>query len=276
MLKVSDDRPMHVDDIYELIMEFKKHYRNVFVYQVDEQVFIYRTLSRKEYKDILNDERFNDFEKEEIICDTCLLYPDPNSFDWNDVDAGIPTELMKQIRKNSYLDGKNSRKNILQYYRSEMFDIDNQIICVINEAFPQYDIEEIEDWDVDKMTKYLTRAEWKLTNLRGLEFREPEGEIFDDDDREASVEMERDQGFEDEVPEVVTPKTEEITPHNDEKTIRGGSRKNKLTPEKMREREEFLRKFPMFANDDGERGIDGLAQQSVDVSVPAALQPGMF
>ena len=276
MLKVSDDRPMHVDDIYELIMEFKKHYRNVFVYQVDEQVFIYRTLSRKEYKDILNDDRFNDFEKEEIICDTCLLYPDPNTFDWNDVDAGIPTELMKQIRKNSYLDGKNSRKNILQYYRSEMFDIDNQIICVINEAFPQYDIEEIEDWDVDKMTKYLTRAEWKLTNLRGLEFREPKGEIFDDDDREASVEMERDQGFEDEVPEVVTPKTEEINPHNDEKTIRGGSRKNKLTPEKMREREEFLRKFPMFANDDGERGIDGLAQQSVDVSVPAALQPGMF
>ena len=157
-----------------------------------------------------------------------------------------------------------------------MFDIDNQIICVIHEAFPQYDIEEIEDWDVDKMTKYLTRAEWKLTNLRGLEFREPEGEIFDDDDREASMEMERDQGFEDEVPEVVTPKTEEIKTHNDEKTIRGGSRKNKLTPEKMREREEFLRKFPMFANDDGERGIDGLAQQSVDVSVPAALQPGMF
>ena len=276
MLKVSDDRPMHVDDIYELIMEFKKHYRNVFVYQVDEQVFIYRTLSRKEYKDILNDERFNDFEKEEIICDTCLLYPDPNSFDWNDVDAGIPTELMKQIRKNSYLDGKNSRKNILQYYRSEMFDIDNQIICVINEAFPQYDIEEIEDWDVDKMTKYLTRAEWKLTNLRGLEFREPEGEIFDDDDREASMEMERDQGFKNEVPEAVTPKTEEIKTRDNEKTIRGGSRKNKLTPEKMREREEFLRKFPMFANDDGERGIDGLAQQSVDVSVPAALQPGMF
>ena len=276
MLKVSDDRPMHVDDIYELIMEFKKHYRNVFVYQVDEQVFIYRTLSRKEYKDILNDERFNDFEKEEIICDTCLLYPDPNSFDWNDVDAGIPTELMKQIRKNSYLDGKNSRKNILQYYRSEMFDIDNQIICVINEAFPQYDIEEIEDWDIDKMTKYLTRAEWKLTNLRGLEFREPEGEIFDDDDREASMEMERDQGFENEVPEAVTPKTEEIKPRDNEKTIRGGSRKNKLTPEKMREREEFLRKFPMFANDDGERGIEGLAQQSVDVSVPAALQPGMY
>ena len=44
----------------------------------------------------------------------------------------------------------------------------------------------------------------------------------------------------------------------------------------MREREEFLRKFPMFANDDGERGIEGLAQQSVDVSVPAALQPGMY
>ena len=88
--------------------------------------------------------------------------------------------------------------------------------------------------------------------------------------------MERDQGFEDEVPEVVTTKTEEIKTHNDKTTIRGGSRKNKLTPEKMREREEFLRKFPMFANDDGERGIEGLAQQSVDVGTPAALQAGVY
>ena len=277
MLKVSDDNPMHVDDIYELIMEFKKHYRNVFIYQVDEQVFLYRTLSRKEYKDILNDERFNDFEKEEIICDTCLLYPDPGTFEWDDVDAGIPTELMKQIRKNSYLDGRNARKNILQYYRSEMFDLDNQIICIINEAFPQYDIEEIEDWDVDKMTKYLTRAEWKLTNLRGLAFKDAEGAIFDDDDdREAGMEMEGNEGFEDEAPEVITPKTEEIKTDKREKTIRGGSRKNKLTPDKMREREEFLRKFPMFANDDGERGIEGLAQQSVDVGTPAALQAGVY
>ena len=31
MAKIQDDAPMHVDDLFELIMEFKKQYRNVFV-----------------------------------------------------------------------------------------------------------------------------------------------------------------------------------------------------------------------------------------------------
>lgn len=262
MMKISEDRPMHVDDIFELIMEFKKNHRNVYVYQVDNQVYIYRTLTRKEYREILEDKRFNDFEKEEIICDTCLLYPSPDNMDWDAVDAGVPTELMKQIRKNSYLDGKHSRKSILDFYRSEMYDLDNQIICIISEAFPQYDIEEIEDWDVDKMTKYLTRAEWKLTNLRGLEFKEPEGEFYDDESQEQSISEDQEK----------TIQTEEVTLDNEE-TIRGGSRKDKLTPDKMKEREAFLRQFPQFANDDGEKGIDGLEQSNVDVVSPA-LRPG--
>ena len=265
MLKISDDTPVVVDDIFGLIMEYKKTYRNVFAYQADSQVFVYRTLSRKEYKDVLGDQRFNDFEKEEIICDTCLLYPSPDSIDWDKMDAGIPTELMKQIRKNSYLDGKESRKNLLEFYRSEMYDLDNQIVCIINEAFPQFDIEEIEDWDVDKMMKYLTRAEWKLVNLRGLNYTDPQGAFYDDD--EDATESE--ENFQAEEP---VPQTEEIQV-DDKKTIRGGSRANKLTPEKMKEREEFLKKFPQFANDDGMRGIDGLAQGGVDVTSPA-LRPG--
>lgn len=264
MLKVSEANPVQADDILELVLKFKQKYRNVFIYQADEKIFIYRALSRKEYKDILKDSHFNDFEKEEIICDTCLLYPDSSSFNWDTVDAGIPTELMKQIRKNSYLDGKQSRQNLVDYYRSEMYDLDNQIVCIINEAFPQYDIEDIEDWEMDKMIKYLSRAEWKLTNLRGLQFKEPDGSFYDDEEESQNVYQEQE--------EVIVPKTEEIGV-DEGKTIRGGSRANKLTPEKIREREEFLKKFPQFANDDGMRGIEGLAQSNVDVTSPA-LRPG--
>ena len=69
-----------------------------------------------------------------------------------------------------------------------------------------------------------------------------------------------------------TIQTEEVTLDNEE-TIRGGSRKDKLTPDKMKEREAFLRQFPQFANDDGEKGINGLEQSNVDVVSPA-LRPG--
>lgn len=264
MAKIQDDAPMHVDDLFELIMEFKKQYRNVFVYQVDSQVYIYRALGRKEYKDILSDKRFNDFEKEEIICDTCLLYPSTDTIDWDAVDAGIPTELMKQIRKNSYLDNKKSRKGILDYYRAEMYDLDNQITCIINEAFPQFDIEDIEEWDVEKTMKYLTRAEWKLTNLHGLQFKDAEGDFYGEEGLSAED-------------ETIYPVTQEITPQTprqEQTNLRGGDKRNKLTPDKMREREEFLRKFPMFAgHDDGMDGIKGLEQSGVDTTSPA-LRPG--
>lgn len=264
-MKIQESVSAKQVDIFELIMKFKKRYRNVFVHQIDEQIFIYRALGRKEYKDILTDSRFNDFEKEELICDTCLLYPDKNEIDWDTIDAGIPTELMKQVRKNSYLDDKKSRRNILDFYRAEMHDLDNQITCIINEAFPQIDIEEIEEWDVEKTMKYLTRAEWKLTNLRGLEFRDAQGDFYDGD---ATAEE-------------ITPETEELSVEN-EKTIRGGDKTNKLTPAKAAANknamslEELKAKFPDVDwgnTDNGMQGIDGLAQDSVDITSPA-LRPG--
>ena len=149
-----------------------------------------------------------------------------------------------------------------------MYDLDNQITCLINEAFPNIDIEEIEKWDVDKTTKYLSRAEWKLHNLRGIPFKEAQGAY-----REYSQAQQRKESAS------AGSKQEHQKPQNQEdnsrKTIRGGSRANKLTPEKMKEREEFYRKHPEFAglHDDGLDGFKGLEQATVDTTSPA-LRPG--
>lgn len=252
-------------DVFDLLLDFQKQYRNVFITKLGEEVFIYRALGRKEYKDILTDQRFNDFQKEELICNTCLLYPDPDSIDWDNVDAGLPTELMAEIRKNSYLDNMAARRNALDFYRNEMFDLDNQITCIINEAFPNFDIEEIEEWDIEKTMKYLTRAEWKLTNLRGLQYKDPRGAFFDEEER-------------------MEAHTEELGNDNtEEKTIRGGSKKDKLTPDKAKGKknamsiEELRKKFPDVdwgEVDHGLQGIKGMQQDDVDVTSPA-LRIGM-
>ena len=235
---VSPPKPV---DITELFIDFSEKYRNVFVYQIEEHVFIYRALGRREYKDILFSDGFTDLEKEEIICKQCLLYPDPDDFDWENCDAGIPTQLRKNILENSYLDSLESRDNLKNYYRMEMYDLDNQISCIINEAFPNNDIEEIEKWDVEKTTKYLSRAEWILHNLRGIPFREPQGGYLSDSYRKNSN-------------EVASGQTAEKEEKKKEKTIRGGSREAKLTPERIEDKngmsyEEFCRKFPQFAHD---------------------------
>lgn len=234
-------------DITELFIEFSEKYRNVFVYQIEENVFIYRALGRREYKDILLNEDFTDLEKEELICRQCLLYPSPDDFDWDNCDAGLPTQLRKNILENSYLDSLESRDILKNYYRMEMYDLDNQISCIINEAFPYLDIEEIEKWDVEKTMKYLTRAEWTLHNLRGIPFREPQGGFINGSNGKN-----------------IPDDTEKESQEKEEKksTIRGGSREAKLTPERIEDKngmsyEEFRRKFPQFAHDSVmEKGAD--------------------
>lgn len=266
IMKVASG-PKETVDVTKLYIDFCQQYRNVFIIQLDGQCYIYRALGRSEYKEILADGRFNDFQKEELICSQCLLYPDPDTVVWDDMPAGIPTELEKAILKESFLDDVGRRRSLHDYYRAEMYDIDNQISCIISEAFPNLDIEEIEQWDVEKTTKYLSRAEWKLHSLRGIEF----GVAGENVEHSGTNGM--DMGDRPEVQR--QEKVHKAKKDDSGKTIRGGERKNKLTPEKMKEREEFLRKFPQFANDSviESGGIEGLAQDDVDDLAPA-LRPG--
>lgn len=96
-MRIEEENNQQKVDITDLYFQFKTKWRNVFIYRLGEQDFIYRALGRKEYKDICTDTRFNDIEKEDIICDQCLLYP--QDFDFENCDAGIPTELVKNILK---------------------------------------------------------------------------------------------------------------------------------------------------------------------------------
>lgn len=263
-IDTSPEDPKQID-LTALYLKYKESYRNVFLCQIGEQAFVYRALGRKEYYDLTTNKKFNNFQREEILCDVCVLWPE--NFNWQDCDAGIPSELAKKILKNSYLDEPESRRVVLSYYRSEMYDLDNQITCLINEAFPQYDIEQIEQWDVEKTMKYLSRAEWKLHNLHGLEFKESEGEFRDEAEARARAAAQAE-----EAKSESKQKAQNDVPGASERTIRGGSKKNKLTPQKLRE---LKQKFPEidWDHDLGNEGIKGLEQPSVDVTAPA-LRPG--
>ncbi|MGO5439291.1 hypothetical protein ACTQX2_00230 [Megamonas funiformis] len=266
-MRIEEENNQQKVDITDLYFQFKTKWRNVFIYRLGEQDFIYRALGRKEYKDICTDTRFNDIEKEDIICDQCLLYP--QDFDFENCDAGIPTELVKNILKNSYLDSVSSRTQVLDYYRADMYDLDNQITAVISEAFPNLDIEEIEQWDVEKTMKYMSRAEWVLHNLRGVPFAsQPQGDFYN------AQEGVQPQNNKQQSQQQQKAKTNINV--DSEKTIRGGERKNKLTPEKIAELAELKRKFPEidWDNDMGYQGIAGLEQEAVDTTPPALRVAG--
>ena len=264
-IKVSTSKlnkePIDISGIY---FKLQEQYRNVYMTQIGDQIFFYRSIGRKEFRTIVDDDEMNDFQKENVICDVCTLYP--VNYDWNNCDAGIPSVLCEAIRKNSYIDSIETRQKLLGYYRSEMYDLDEQITCIINEAFPQYDIEEIEEWDVEKTTKYLSRAEWKLHHFRGLQFVQPEGDFANGQQ---------------EVKETPAPKTSKTKnnanePAPDVSVWRSNKRKTKLTPDKIREMEEFAKKFPELnvMEDSGLDGIEGLAQEPSTIA-PALRTPNM-
>lgn len=255
-------------DLTQIFFALQKEHRSVFIQQIEGQVFMYRPLGRSEYKRLVSDDQYNDFEKEEILCQACTLWPE--AYDFEECSAGIPSVLAKAILTNSYLDEIESRKAITRHYRQEMFDLDNQITCIINEAFPQFDIEEIEQWDIAKTAKYLSRAEWKLMNLRGLPMV---ADPFVDEPEQAAPQQAQ------QSPRVVTQEVEESpllqgkTETLEERQARlAGKPKEKMTPEKLAE---LRRKFPEMQWGDNvleEMSVEKL-KDSVDVSSPA-LRPG--
>ena len=167
-MKISNENKFTIyneTDFMNMINEFQDKYEEVYWNTIEGQVFVYRTLGRLEYKEVLNSDT-TDIEKEDIVCKACLLYPE--NFDFDECTAGIPTMLFKSIMKNSFLDDLKSKQFIINYNRLEMQQFDNQITCIINEAFPNIDISEIENWGMSKTAKYLSRAEWKLNVLRQI------------------------------------------------------------------------------------------------------------
>ena len=165
-MRVLDDKVEQSNDIITLIEELKQQYRTIYWTHINGDIYIYKPLGRKDYKDLCEDETTKQGDKEDKVVQLCVLYP--YNLDIDNMLPGTFNELYKTIMENSCLASLDDRVNILNFYRNEMLDSFNQIPCIINEAFPQYDIEEIENWDVERTAKYLSRAEWKLEAFRNI------------------------------------------------------------------------------------------------------------
>ena len=46
--------------------------------------------------------------------------------------------------EKSFLDSDESQANLIEQYRENLSSLDAQMVCIISEAFPNYDIEDIE------------------------------------------------------------------------------------------------------------------------------------
>lgn len=152
-----------------LVRDLMNEYGTIFLSNINDNVFIYKPLSRRDYKLILQNPSLMDIEKEDEVCRATVLWPE--DIDWDEIEAGVPTALFEEILKNSFMDDTDpdSVAHLIEAYREEMELLDTQMACIISEAFPNYDIEDIESWDMIKFCKIFSRAEWKLRNFRSAD-----------------------------------------------------------------------------------------------------------
>lgn len=85
-----------------LVEEWKSRFGGVFLTEFEDDVFIWRTLIRKEYKDIMKVDNADTYYKEERICEKCVLWPLGYTFlKMTHGKAGIPSLLAEQVMEKS-------------------------------------------------------------------------------------------------------------------------------------------------------------------------------
>ena len=261
-MKITNSKQKQAElDFDNLVKDLIAQYGTIFFANIDNNFFIYKPLSRKDYKAIVENNELTNIEKEDEVCAMTILWPE--DIDWDDIEAGIPSKLYEEILKNSFLASPESIAHLIDIYREELETLDTQMSCIISEAFPNYDIEEIENWDMIKFCKIFSRAEWKLKNLRNLDSMKDVTEYLRNIDVDGNNEYE-----EDTVQQVNTQPQPQQPIQNNSNKVKVGNRE--MTEDEYRQYLEFQKMYPEIAWD-ADAMFTGYESQSVS-TVPVALR----
>lgn len=128
--------------------------------------FVFRTLSRKEYKYILYS-RDSKMDIEDAICNAACVYPEEYDFETCGF-AGLPEYVADIIQD---LSGFKDIQQVLGAYRQYKAQTNLEIQCMdlIKAFIPEYTYEEMEDWSWDKLMQMTVRAE-KVAELKGFDW----------------------------------------------------------------------------------------------------------
>lgn len=136
------ENPKTEADFDMLIKQLFSEYGNICFAEYNNEIYIYKLLNRKVYKNLISNPNLSQIEKEDEVCKECILWP--RDFNPDDYDAGMPTYLYEQIMENSFLTGVKDMIVLIETCREQTEELDSQMCCIINEAFPNYSMEEIE------------------------------------------------------------------------------------------------------------------------------------
>ena len=128
--------------------------------------FIFRSLTRKEYKYLLQS-GLSQMDMEDSICNTACPYPEDYDFTVCGF-AGLNEYVANIIKDIS--DFSDIRSILNEYHKyKEMDNLETQCMDLIKAFIPEYTYEEMEEWTWEKLMQITVRAE-KVAALRGFEW----------------------------------------------------------------------------------------------------------
>ena len=128
--------------------------------------FIFRSLTRKEYKYLLQS-GLSQMDMEDSICNTACLYPEDYDFTVCGF-AGLNEYVANIIKDIS--DFSDIRSILNEYHKyKEMDNLETQCMDLIKAFIPEYTYEEMEEWTWEKLMQITVRAE-KVAALKGFDW----------------------------------------------------------------------------------------------------------
>lgn len=128
--------------------------------------FVFRSLTRKEYKYLIQS-GLSQMDLEDSICNTTCLYPE--DYDFNTCGFAGLSEYVSSVIKD--ISGFNDIRSILDEYQKykAIDNLEIQCMDLIKAFIPEYTYEEMEDWSWEKLMQITVRAE-KVAALKGFDW----------------------------------------------------------------------------------------------------------
>lgn len=153
----------------DTIMYLKEKYNGhkIIYVRFSNDEFIFRTLSKKEYKYIKS---ISETEQDlhDNICNISCLYPE--EFDFNYCYyAGLPDYVSNIIEEES---GFTNIDKIMECYYNTKNNVtlEEQCMDMIKAFIPEYTYEEMKDWTWQQLMETTARAE-RIAKLKGFDYK---------------------------------------------------------------------------------------------------------
>lgn len=153
----------------ELRYQLKQEYEVIYRIEIRDEEFIFRPLTKKEYDELIGVDRHlgeHDTELAEKICKRCVIHPESYDFS-HPTYAGVPETVKNAVLEASAFQNEEKIEEMLAYYSElNQEETEYQITNLILAVFPQFTLQDIDNWPMEKIVQYFTRGTWVIQNIK--------------------------------------------------------------------------------------------------------------